>query len=537
MTNILFCLFYFLLFSVIILKSKWFNAGRFKNKHFLFIFYLKLLFGVGLWFLYTHYYKNRTTSDIFKYYDDAQMIFGTLHTGIKDYFTLVSGIGDSSFHFQNIYHSMRSWDNGYDSSLYNNSHFIIRLNAVFLLFSHGHYGIHVIFMCFISLMGLTYIYKAFQPYLTDRNKELFAAVFLFPSVILWSSGILKESLVWFALGISVYYFFKLVNSPDSNRNLKSYVLYLIFGFLLLFEVKAYVMLCMLPCFVAQILVKMNRYCSSRPLITYFSVLLIYLGSCFIPSLLFNRVNPLKMISDKQTDFNRISRGGIYLSEIKDSLNYAFIPARDSVNIIPLNSWSDSLLHKRGIQFLATKPFWQDELISRHRAHYMLRKGTSYSFIRLGSKDTLRTTATDSIIYWVYNYFETANSRIYIEPIKPNLLSLLYNIPQALKVALLLPYPWQIHSAMIGIYCLENIFVLLLFLVALFFISRPVVHKDLAYFCLFYCLMMLILIGLSTPILGGIERYKSVVIPFMFILLLLITKKPIAKSKNVITDDK
>src|ERR1700679_2920839 len=158
MSDILFCLFYFLLFSVLILRSKFFSANGFSNTYFLGAFYLKLLFGIGLWFIYTHIYKNRITSDIFKYYDDGKMIFATLHNSVKDYFTLLTGIGDSNSHYQTIYHTMNSWDNGYDSNLYNNSHFIIRLNAFFMLFSNGHYGVHVIFMCFITLTGLTYIF-------------------------------------------------------------------------------------------------------------------------------------------------------------------------------------------------------------------------------------------------------------------------------------------------------------------------------------------------------------------------------------------
>jgi hypothetical protein len=200
-----------------------------------------------------------------------------------------------------------------------------------------------------------------------------------------------------------------------------------------------------------------------------------------------------------------------------------------VNIIPLNSWSDSLLHKNGIQYLTGNPFWYKELKSGHKAPFMLRSGTPYSCIKIGDKDTLQLTAMDSTSYWICIYIQTANSRIQIEPIKPHLLSLLSHIPQALKVSLLLPYPWQVHSAMIATYCAENIVVILLFFISLFFIRRPMVHKDLILFCLCYSLMMLVLIGLVTPILGGIERYKSVVIPFMFILLLLITKKPMADS--------
>src|SRR5580704_16892255 len=98
MSDIFFSLFYFLLFSAIILRSKWFRAAGFVNKHFLLVFYLKLLFGIGLWYIYTHLYKNRVTSDIFKYYDDAKIISNTLHTNAKDYFAMLTGIGDSGIH-------------------------------------------------------------------------------------------------------------------------------------------------------------------------------------------------------------------------------------------------------------------------------------------------------------------------------------------------------------------------------------------------------------------------------------------------------
>jgi hypothetical protein len=530
MPDIFFCLFYFLLFSVFILRSKFFSEGGFSNIYFLGAFYLKLLLGIGLWYIYTHIYKNRITSDIFKYYDDGKMIFATLHTSVKDYFTLLTGIGASNNHYQTVYHTMNSWDNGYDSNLYNNSHFIIRLNAFFMLFSQGHYGVHVIFMCFIALAGLTYIFKAFYPFLADKRKMLFAAVFLFPSVVLWSSGILKEGLVWLGLGLTIYYFFQLINTALPRKYLIAYCLSLISGFILLYEVKAYVLLCLLPGLIAQFLIKKTRFFGRHPVVCYILVLVLYIQPAFFPEIFSHHNNPLHMLSAKQTDFNRISKGGVYLENIKDSNDYAFISVKDTVNIIPLNAWSDSLLHK-GIQYIAGKPFWYSEFKSNRKALYMLQKGTPFSQIRIRNKDTIHTIASDSTTYWVYNYIETANSRITIDPIKPNVISLIAHVPAALNVSILLPYPWQIHSAMQAIYCSENIFVLLVFFIALFFIKRPIPHIDLALFCLIYSVMMLILIGLVTPILGGIERYKSVVIPFMFILLLLITKKPTADSKD------
>ncbi len=533
MSAILFCTFYILLFSAIILKSKLFNGGNIPNRYFLGVFYLKLLFGVALYYIYTHIYKNRVTSDIFKYYDDARMMFGTLHINPKDFLSLLTSIGDKDIHFQAMYHSMNSWDNGYDSTLYNNSHFIIRLNALLMFFSHEHYGVHVIFFCFISLVGMTYIYKAFLPFLQDRTKLLFAAVFLFPSVILWSSGILKEALVWLGLGLSVYYFFKLVVSGQwpviSRLTSGKYIILILIGFAILFEAKAYTLLCLIPCFIAQILIAKIAFCKTRPGITYLLVLLVYLSASMLPRILLGKVNPLQMIADKQMDFNRTSKGGIYMSYIKygnmaDGNEYALINVADSTTLIPLTKEGDSLLHKQGIQYLASNPIVYREWTKNSKIPFVLKRGTSYSHIKVGKKDTLHLIASDSTVYWLYSYIEVANSRLYIEPIKPTFTSLLTHIPSALNISMLQPYPWHLHSAMTAIYCCENIFVLFVIILAFFFIKRPIPNKDIVLLCLLYSLMMLVLIGLVTPILGGIERYKSVVIPFMFILLLLITKQ-------------
>lgn len=541
MAAILFCAFYILLFSAVILRSKWFSAGGLRNMYFLAVFYLKLLFGLALIYIYTHIYTNRHTSDIFKYYDDAQLIFESLHTSVRDYVALLTGIGDTNEHCQAIYHSMNNWVNGYGTALYSNSHFIIRVNAFFLLFSREYYGVHIIFMCFISLVGLTYIYKAFIPSLQERSKMLFAAVFLFPSVILWSSGVLKEGFVWLGLGLSIYYFLRLVgissqlplasNQTGTKKPHKIfYILFLIAGLAVLYESKAYVLLCLFPCFVALFLIKKNAYCRAHPLLIYFFVLLLYMGSSFLPHILFNKLSPLKMIADKQTDFNLLCKGGIYFTNIKSPDEYAHISLGDTVNILPLNKEADSLLHKKGVEYLAGNPFWYNETKTKKYVPYMLRKGTHYERFKFHGKDTFHLIAIDSTAYSVCLYIESAKSSVYIEPVQPILSSVLQNIFAALKISVLMPYPWKVHSAMSAIYCAENMFVLLLIFLALFFSKRPFLHTDLILFCLLYCFMMLILIGLVTPILGGIERYKSVVMPFIFILLLLITQKPIAENK-------
>jgi len=364
----------------------------------------------------------------------------------------------------------------------------------------------------------------------SRSNIFFWSLFLFPSVVLWSSGILKEGLVWLGLGLSVYYFFRLINTPAvSSKTRIAYILYLLIGFIILYEAKAYVLLCIFPCLAAQFFIKTVKYCKAHPIITYLIFVLLYTGSSFLPLILFHSMNPLQMISDKQTDFNRTSKGGIYMEDIrfgnmKHGNVLALISVADSINIVPCSSQADSLLHTKGIQYLASNPVVYKEWTTDTKIPFRLKKGTPYSRITIGSTDTLHLKASGKAVYWVYIYTETANSRVFIEPLKPELHSLLKAIPRALEISLLLPWPSQIHSIMQAIYCAENTFVLFLFFIALFFLKRPGANIDLVLFCFFYSLMMLILIGLVSPVLGGIERYKSVVIPFMFILLLLITKK-------------
>src|SRR3954470_13055434 len=43
-------------------------------------FLLKIIAGIALWLVYTYYYTDRSTSDIWKYFDDGKVMFGALHS-------------------------------------------------------------------------------------------------------------------------------------------------------------------------------------------------------------------------------------------------------------------------------------------------------------------------------------------------------------------------------------------------------------------------------------------------------------------------
>ena len=207
------------------------------------LFLLKVLAGTALWAVYTYIYPDRATADIFKYFDDGHVMFSALPHAPVDYLRMLFGVGNDTPHFDNTYYlKMNNWYRAFDTVYYNDAHTMIRYNAVMHLFSFGHYPVHTVFVCLLSTLGSVAFYKAFVDHFKGHEKGLFVAIFLLPTVIFWSSGVLKENLLMIGLGAVLW---GAMASPGTRRTAGQYAA-LVFGVALLSLVKSYVILCMMP---------------------------------------------------------------------------------------------------------------------------------------------------------------------------------------------------------------------------------------------------------------------------------------------------
>ncbi len=532
MADIAFCSFYIILFSIIILKAEFFRLPAFGPYTTIYLFYLKLICAVALWYLYSHISAQRFTSDIFKHFDDGVILYNRIHKSPGDFIKMITGIHDSDPAIHAIYAQMNSWANGNQSLFYDNSHFIIRLNALFMLLSLGHYGVHVIFMCFLSLTGLVLIYKRFYRVCSNTRIGLLAAIFLFPSVLLWSSGIIKEPIVFAGMGLLLYYFDNLMQSRGNK--LKNIILTLL-GIVIIFENKSYAAICVLPCMLSDLAIGGLSFCRRRPGLTYLTITSCYLFLGININLFGAPISPLGILAAKQTDFNHIANSGIYLEEKNDNDTYAFLPSEDTLLLLPASNYTDSILRNRGFGFMSCPAFTSFEIRTKRFAYFTLRQGTKYKQFHNHYGDTTCLTAETKTLYWLQVYGEPAKSRIQIEPISHTLAGLISHVPQALAITLIRPFPGEIHSLTAFLEFVENILLWVLVIVA--FISPKRFLKSVKseiiirnefwrtfYFCLTYCLLMFTLIGLVTPLYGGIERYRTLAMPFLLILLLLIFYK-------------
>jgi len=199
--EILLSLGYLIFFIWIIGRWKFFSVENIPVRWIALVFVLKVLCGICLEAIYTYYYSLGRNADIFKYFDDSAVLYNSIFSNPKHFFQLLLGIHSSPDYLQPYYQKMQWWQASFNELFFNDARTMIRLNALMRFLSFGYYNVHVVFFNFLSLAGLTALYKVFSKSENDipaHRKSLFcrllfAGVFLLPSVLLWGSGVLKET--------------------------------------------------------------------------------------------------------------------------------------------------------------------------------------------------------------------------------------------------------------------------------------------------------------------------------------------------------
>lgn len=484
--EILLCTLYTLLFLLLIRRMRFFRLeglGAWTPSLF---FLLKIAAGVALWALYTFYYTDTQNADIYKYYNDGKIMFDALHTAPGDYFRMLSGIGNNTPHFDLYYQKMDHWYREFDSNLYNDSHTIIRFNAFVRLFSFGYFNVHTVFMCFLSFTGLCALYKTFYPALQQWKKPLAASVFLFPSVLFWGSGVLKEGLLFFGLGLLLYHFFgwlkdrRWVHWPWIAGCLT-----------LLLVTKFYIVVSVAPALIGAAWIGLSgktRFAALK----YGLVLVLYITAGLFTDKIFPGYNPLQVLSIKQRDFLNLARGGTYM--YNDTAVVFIAPEKHSYVV------KDSTGKTAQIAAGCSYYYWRVENLS----------------------DTLFVTDSRSAArYTIMTDFPPAGSLMKVNRLDPTVSSFAKNTPISTWNTFARPYPWEARSPLLAMPALENLFMFCCILLCLLAFSARSPHAHLAAFCLVFVLLLFAITGLTTPVMGALVRYKIPGIPFLLIALLLL----------------
>lgn len=292
-------LFYLVIFSLLIIYLPFFK-GILSKPLLLIFFFLKVLAGIGLYYIYTHIYPDRCNADIFKYFDDSKIMYQALFAKPLDYFKMMTGIANDSDYFNHMYYyKMNNWFRLFDSSALNDNHIIIRLNAFFHLFSFGHYQVHNVCMNFLSFTGLVALYKAFFYLLPSKKYSLMMVIFLIPSVLFWTSGVLKEGLLMFGLGLFLYACINLIHV----KRIWFLYLILLLSIVILLQIKVYILTLLFP------LILIYFWCEKYPLykgLKYSFSIVLGISILIISQIINPNLNLITLLSIKQQSFINIA---------------------------------------------------------------------------------------------------------------------------------------------------------------------------------------------------------------------------------------
>jgi hypothetical protein len=280
-------------------RIDFFQINGIKKNHILFAFLSQVFAGYILYIIYSQYYTERYTADIFKYYDDSLVLYNTFFSNPLDFFKIIIGIDcDSEDYLINYFSEMNHWDTSYKNSLMDESRLLIRLNAILNIIGFKSYSFNLISFVFIGFLGKFLITKNLVKFYKSINPIiLFWGLILFPSLMLWSSGILKEPLIIFSIGLILQSF-----GVYNSKKMSSLIL-VFFGLLIIFKLKFYVFICFLPALIS-FLICQNWKIKPLKVITITSISLNIL--LVILSTLKNSYNPLEILSNKQNDFIKLA---------------------------------------------------------------------------------------------------------------------------------------------------------------------------------------------------------------------------------------
>jgi hypothetical protein len=490
--ELLLTVFYSFLFILIIYRIKFFHLERFSPKIVSGVFLLKVLFGVLLWWIYTYYYTDRSTADIYKYFDDSNIMFDALRKKPQDFFRMLFGVGNNTPYFDRYYVQMHNWARQYESNLYNDSHTIIRFNALLRIFSFGYYQVHSVFLCFLSLTGLIGIYRVFSPLLPGKEKLCFLLVFLMPSVLFWGSGVLKEGILFFGMGLLLYNWKKVWFERWTMLSL----FWIVCSLVLLLATKFYILVSLVPALLYMAWIGFAG--AGRPVLKFLVVMLFFSGLGAAVKYGIPAYDPLQVLSIKQRDFNSLARGGLLL---RCDTAIVFLSLEQKEKDLDQQSGGGKIYTiKPGTKFA----YWHD---------YYATEDTSFG-IQQGPSDKYR----------IESDMPRSGSLINIDPLEPTITSFFRNAPAALINSLFRPFLTEARGPLLLLSALETTAYSVFILLCLIYRKKSGIQWEWIFFCLSFVGVLYVITGLTTPILGALVRYKVPGIPFLLIAFLFMMDK-------------
>jgi hypothetical protein len=448
-----------------------------------------LMAGFGLYGLYVKILPDPANGDVLKYLNDAGFL--SAHLPNAGWWKVLCGIGTLSQGQNHVLESISHWELSGSAAFLNEGRTLIRLHMVLWPVTKGFWVVHVCFFAVVSWLGSAWMAKAGERLLPKGSAAWMPwAIGATPSWLFWSSGMLKEALVAFGLGI-------LTLTLTSDWKMVKKAIFLLAASVILVLSKVYLIPIALFASVGAFLVRVLNW---RPIPA--AALAFGFWMCF---LLF----PASVALDvKQHQFVNLARGGIFIERTHNGLidtlrleshqNQRLV-IRNGL-VLPKDSgiYATSWVHLKefGPPFSITpKPHESWRLLSALKP-----AGSRFSVVEWKSGEAFHNLK--SMGGWMLN-------------------------------ALTRPWPGQCRGFLDWVNFAET-WILLFALVWSLVFFKPSANSGAAVtaVCLVWCCGLAVLVGITTPVVGALVRYRAVAHPAIMLLFLRAWSAHQIKKKTV-----
>lgn len=488
---------YCLIFCFLVSKLSFFKDDVISLKIIFGILLIKCVGCLAYYWVYFCYYPEGFNGDSESTLHDAKIMYDALPNHPMDYFKMVFGLHsdlDTDPLYEPYFKNIEKWGRADISSDYflNDNRTPIRVNALIMFFSFGKYAVHALVMLVLSFIGQFAFYKAFKKYFPKKEIVLMFIIFFTPSILFWTSGVLKEPMAICLIGLFVFYFMKLF--VEYQFKIK-YVSLCVLTILLFLILKPYILILILfPLILFSLIKRFKIDIYNAKKVAFFHVsflLLIYSAGVLSMKFVFHK-DVIKTIVVRQNDFVNLSKGGTFL--LNDE-KYVRFELNDTC---------------------------QFELVDEKKKLYKIKPQSAYMYWKIHNlRDTVFVTNNqDTSLYRFIGSCTPSGSAINIDRLEYSFNSFAKLIPEAFYNVLCKPFFFDSHSILELMASMENLCFLLFFIFCFIFKSKNRIDKNILLFCVSLVVTSFILIGLTTTVMGAIVRYRIPFVPFLLMIPLL-----------------
>ncbi len=197
---------------------------------------LKVLGGFFVTLIFNYYYHG---GDIGTYYNESRILANLIFEHPESIFRIFfySPQGED-IELKNLLLQL-NYINAPDTLI------VVKISTFFNLFTFNSYLITTFFFSFISFWCIWKLVTLLFELYPNNKQSIFIAFFAAPSLIVWGSAILKDTICFSCLCIIHYYLYRIF---IQNKFKPIYILYIIFTGYIILNIKIYILLAYIPCF-------------------------------------------------------------------------------------------------------------------------------------------------------------------------------------------------------------------------------------------------------------------------------------------------